>query len=138
MLDHPCIKMILKRYPKDSRYSDAAIDLSNVPIDRIREALRSSPDDTDVKPRLLDTYAINHFSRVWPDAFDPEAFDYFVHLYRRKEEDQTSRRPKDEAQVVPYEDGPPATIPLPEGSRWISVRPGEDGFESYEAIEINS
>ena len=130
--------MVLKRYPKDSRYSDAAIDLSDMPIDRIREALRSSPDDTDVKPRLLDVYAIDCFSRVWPDAFDAKAFDYFVHLYRRKEQEQSSGSAEDDGPSVPSEDGPPAAIPRPEGTRWISVRPGEDGFESYEAIEVIS
>ena len=138
MLDHPRIKIVLKRYPKDSRYFDAAIDLGDIPIDRIREALRSLPGDRDVKPRLLDSYAINYFSQIWPNAFDSEAFDYFVHLYRRKEQDQTSNLPEDDAPFVPSEDGPPAAIPLPEGTGWISVRPGEDGFESYEAIEFNS
>lgn len=138
MLDHPRIKIVLKRYPKDSRYFDAAIELSDIPVDRIREALRSSPDDRGVKPRLLDSYAINYFSQVWPNAFDSEAFDYFVHMYLRKEQDQTSQRPEDDAPSVPFEDGPPAAIPLPEGTRWVSVRPGEEGFESYEAVDIDS
>ena len=36
----------------------------------------------------------------------------------------------------PPEFGPPPKIPLPEGMRWVSVRP-KDGLEHYEAYEAD-
>lgn len=137
MIDDPRVKILLKRYPKGSAYFDATIDLDDIPIDGIRQALRISESNRDARPRPLDAHAIHCFSRYWPTAFDTDAFDYFVHLYRRKEADQVPLNLGDAVFQLPPEDGPPTAIPLPEGTQWLSVRPAEDGLENYQAVEID-
>jgi len=130
MIDDPRIKRILKRYPKDNVRFDASIDLSDLPIEEVRAAFRCSADDTDTRPRKLDDYAIDCFSKRWPDAFDAASFDYFVHLYLKSEFAWPNPRSAD-MPSVPSENGPPPGASLPEGMRWVSVKPSDEGFENY-------
>jgi hypothetical protein len=138
VINNPQVIVLLKRYPKESIYADAVIDLSGIPTTVIRNALQMASEDRDVRPRQLDTHAIECFSRYWPNAFDANAFDFFIHLYRRREVDLAAVRPDDPLLQIPGEDGPPSKIPLPEGTRWLSVRPSHDGYENYEAVEVDS
>ena len=134
MIDDSRVKRVLKGYPKGSTRFDKYIDLNNIPIADLRAALRSSPDDKDVKPHQLDDYAIDYFSKIWPQAFDMSQYDYFIHIYLKPEYRSLLNEKSDIVHNLPSEDGPPESIPHPEGARWISVRPSENGYENYMAL----
>lgn len=94
-------------------------------------ALRISDDDRDARPRLLDEFAIRRFSRRWPEAFDTGEYDYFIHRYLKEGFDPSQNSD------IPYppELGPSENIPRPDGTRWVSIRPSDDGYENWEAWE---
>ena len=128
MRDDPRLLRVLKRYPKAGDLCDATIDLSELPIEDVRAAFRAAATDRDVRPRRLDTYAIEYFSRRWPGAFDSPHCDYFMHTYTRRE------YANDIAELgAPSEDGPPSRVEHDPSKRWVSVKP-KDGLESYEVF----
>ena len=70
-------------------------------------------------------------------SFDAGQYDYFVHSYARREFCLPGRGVPD-GLGFPCEDGPPVKIPLAKGQRWVSARPGEDGFERWVGVEDES
>lgn len=135
MVSDPRIKRLLKRYRKDSNLVDATIDVSHIRLDELLRACSCNSDKDLVRPKELDDRALSFFSRALADTFDRGQFDFFLHSYVRTEfvasyyEDPTvTSKPAPES-------GPPAKIPLPEGTHWVSVRP-QDGQEHYEAYDI--
>ena len=134
MIEDTRVKRVLKRYPRESSRFDAYIDISNIPIIDIRAALRLSSDDEDVKPRQLDDYAINYFSKKWSQAFDVAQYDYFIHIYLKPEYISSLNESSFTLHNLLREDGPPENIPHPDGTRWISVHPSKDGYENYMAL----
>lgn len=135
MNDDPRLKRVLKRYPKGENLADASIDVTALGLPLLQEALGSTADDPLMSPRELDDHAIAFFSTRLGADFDGRAFDFFLHVYVRKEcDDAYFRDPSPRDQTAPPEEGPPAKL-LPKGMRWISVRP-KDGKEQYLGVPI--
>jgi hypothetical protein len=130
MIDDPRLMTVLKRYPKGGERCDSTINLDSMPISEVAAALRILPGVSNIKPLLLDEYAIAYFSKRWPIPFDSSNYDYFIHRYLKKEFDSIENNDI----RYPSENGPPANIPRPEGTRWIYVRPSIDGNENYSAL----
>ena len=135
MRDDPRIKRVLKRYRKDEKFSDAAMDVSALGVSELLRAVRSDDIDFLTTPKQLDDCGVAHLSQVMGLEFTPEQFDYFLHSYVRDEcaseffaDPSVTSRPAPET--------PPSTIPLPNGMRWCSVRP-KDGKEHFEAYEFD-
>jgi hypothetical protein len=133
MTDDPRLKRVLKRYPKHEDASDAAIDVTALGLDRLQAALRCAPDDPLAAPRALDAAAVEWFSAELGVESDPAAYDYFLHVYVRREfEEAYARDPAERLESAPPEDGPPAKL-LPSDMRWVSGRP-RDGRERFVAV----
>jgi hypothetical protein len=130
--DDPRIKRVLKRYLKGAEYFDASLELTGISLEELQSMCRCSADDFKA-PRELDGYGLISFTNRMGMAFDASQYDYFVHSYVRREFCSPDRVPAAELNV-PCEDGPPAKIPLPKGTHWVSVRP-KDGQENYIAVE---
>jgi hypothetical protein len=130
--DDPRIKRVLKRYLKNEDFPDASLELTGISLEELQSMCSCSAADFSV-PRELDGYALVYFTNRMGMNFDASQFDYFVHSYARREFCSPDRVPEDGIHF-PCEDGPPAKIPLPEGTRWVSSRP-KDGKENYFAVE---
>lgn len=131
-IDDPRIKRVLKRYLKCEEFSDATLELAGIGLEELQSMCGCSADDFK-SPRELDGCGLVNFTNRLGVSFDASKYDYFVHSYARREFCSPDRVPP-EGLNLPYEDGPPAKIPLAEGLRWVSTRP-KDGKENYVGVE---
>jgi len=129
--DDPRIKRVLKRYAKDSQFSDASIELEGISTEQLQRAFGRAPDDPLYRPMELAWPQIEFFGTLLGMEMDSGAYDYYLHSYVRKEcvtevfADKTR----------PYFPGGPAPeglppIPVPPGKVWLAVRP-KDGKEQF-------
>ena len=135
MLDDPRIKRVLRRYPKEDKFSDASMDVSAYGDAALLQALRYEHVDDLSAPRELDDHAVTHFAQRMKIDFDRSQFDYFLHSYVRSEFFETYYDDPTVTSFPAPEDGPPSKIPLEKGLRWCAVRP-KDGKEHFEAFQI--
>jgi hypothetical protein len=129
MGDHR-IKRILRRYPKSSEFADAEFELSGIPLADLQAAFERAPTDPLYAPLEVGDTPSRFFEERLGIAFDRVLFDYFLHVYVRKEHEKEvfGDRGKGFLGFPPPESGPPANIdPL---INWISARP-KDGREQY-------
>lgn len=132
MLDDPRIKRVLKRYPKDEPFFDAAMDLSRLGDAELLRACRCQNVDSFATPKELDDYATAHLGQALGIELDRVHFDYFIHSYVRSECVSDFFTDPSVTSKPPPEYGPPSKTPLPKGMEWYAVRP-KDGREHYEA-----
>lgn len=136
MVDECHIKRVLKRYRKDSNLADASLEVTRLGLDVLMQACGVLDPKLLSAPRELDKGGLSYLSNQMGIDFDLSHFDYYLHSYVRAE--STPRLYSDPSfePGVPSELGPPPRIPVPEGCRWVSVRP-KNGEEAYEAFEID-
>jgi hypothetical protein len=133
MTDDPRFKRVLKRYPKGEDRFDASMDVTGLGLPLLQEALSCRADDALMNPRQLDDRAISFLAARLGLEFDGGAYDFFLHVYVRKDcDDAYYKDPSPRTHTAPPEDGPPVKL-LPKGMRWISVRP-KDGKEQYVGV----
>lgn len=135
ILSDPRIKRLLKRYRKGDNLVDASIDVSHIRLDELLAACSCGSDRDLVRPKELDDRALTFFSKALAERLDRSQFDFFLHSYVRTEFVPSYYSDPTVTSKPAPESGPPAKIPLPEGTRWVSVRP-QDGQEHYEAYDI--
>ena len=136
MLDDPRIKRILKRYPKGDRFSDVFMDVTSLGVGELLQVCRCEEARCLDAPKELDEEALSRLASRMGIEFDRGQFDYYLHSYVRSEFFPTYYEDPSVTSKPPPEFGPPPKIPLPEGMRWVSVRP-KDGREHYEAYQID-
>lgn len=132
----PRIKRLLKRYRKGDNFVNAIIDVSHIELDELLKACSCSNERGLVSPKELDDHALAFFSRVLADRFDHAQFDFFLHSYVRTECVGSYYSDPTVTSKLPPENGPPAGIHPPEGTRWVPMRP-QEGQEHYEAFGID-
>ena len=136
MQDDHRLKRILKRYPKAGEWPDASMDVSEVGLATLQQALGVQPDDMLMSPRELDDRAQEWLTANLGMRFERADFDYFLHVYVRREHDEAySRDPAGRSATAPPEDGPPAKL-LEKGMRWASTRP-KNGKENYVGVPVD-
>ena len=136
MLDDPRIKRILKRYPKSDKFSDVFMDVTSLGVIELMQACCCSEVSSLDAPKELDDQGLAHLASRMGIEFDRSQFDYFLHSYVRSEFFPSYYEDPSVTSKPAPEFGPPPKIPVPEGMRWVSVRP-KDGKEHYEAYEID-
>lgn len=133
MSDDPRLKRVLKRYRKFEDHFDASLDVTRLGVAQLRRVLGCAEDEPFIAPHPLDVAGARRLAEVLGVPLDTDEFDFFLHSYVRTEcvadyyADPTNR-----PRASP-EDGPPAKIPLPKGTRWLAVRP-RDGKEHYVGV----
>jgi hypothetical protein len=136
MPDDLRVKRVLKRYPKEDKFSDASLDLTGLGAAELLQACRCLELTSLDAPKALDDEALAYLARRMGIEFDSSQFDHFLHSYVRAEFFPSYYEDPSVTSKPPPESGPPPKIPLPKGMRWVSVRP-KDGQEHYEAYEID-
>jgi hypothetical protein len=112
------------------------MELTGISLEELQSMCSCAADGFN-KPRELDGLALVHFTNRMGMDFDASKYDYFVHFYARREFCSPDRIPPDNINL-PCEDGPPAKIPLAEGSSSVSARPDKDGRETWIGVEDKS
>jgi hypothetical protein len=129
------IKRVLKRYRKGNQFVDSSVDVSDVDTEYFLQAFGCTGEDSLVLPKELDESARTFLGERMRLEFDGSQFDYFLHSYVRAEFVPSYYEDPSVTYKPAPENGPPEKIPVPEGMRWVNVRPKE-GKEHYEAYEI--
>jgi hypothetical protein len=132
MLDDPRIKRVLKRYLKADKISESEIDVSALGDAELLQACRLTDETALVKPVALDESALAYLAQRMGITFDAMEFDYFLHSYTKP---GFASDPTLTSKPAP-EDGPHPKIPIKKGMRWRSVRPDDEGLETWEAWEF--
>lgn len=137
MDDDPRIKRVLKRYRKGDDAVDAALEVSGVDLDELLAACGGRQLRDLLRPRHLTPSALAFFARRFQAPMDDRRYDYYLHSYLRREYADSWIASTEAGPAPAPEDGPPASIPRPAGTRWLPVRP-RDGEERYEAWPVSS
>ncbi len=132
MIDDPRVKRVLKRYRKDSQFSDASLELADITLTELQSVLERDSADPIYSPIELNTAQVDYFAWLIGVEFDQGQYDYFLHTYVRQEFIEEFFADKSRAfRSAPAPEGElPANI-APD-KVWCSVRP-KDGREQYVA-----
>jgi hypothetical protein len=134
MAEDPHIKRVLKRYRRDSAFPDASLDVTRLGVDVLLRACAVADSMQLNAPRELKATGLLYLSSHMGVELDRDNFDYYIHSYVRAEFSARIYEDPSFYPAVPSELGPPSKIPVPDGCRWVSVRP-KNGEETYEAWE---